>query len=162
MNDIVAEAFAAELAQLTRDVDLPVAPLGYGSDISCGQDLDAEMTDLDGFDHRILAQAAARRLDCPRGSLPDDPDYGIDLRDMLHEGLTEQEIRAMKGKIGGELRKDDRFEAVSVEVIPSLTVDGLRLRIELKIVPRDARFGGPFSMTLALSSAGVLIEEMSR
>lgn len=162
MNDIVATAFAAELALVTREVDLPTAPFGYGSDISCGQDFDPEMTELDGFDYRVLGQAAFRRLDCPRGALPDDPDYGIDLRDFLHEGLTEQEIRAMKGRIGSELRKDDRIESVTVDVTPSLTVDGLRLRIVIQIVPRDPRFDGPFSMTLALSSAGVLIEEMSR
>ena len=42
MNALVQTAFASLLASVTREIPAPVAPFGYGADISCGDDLDAE------------------------------------------------------------------------------------------------------------------------
>lgn len=159
MNAVVADAIAEELALLTREVATPVAPFGYGADISCTTDLEESMPDVDD-PKTILAQALVRRLDCPRGALPDDPDYGIDLRSALNRGLTQAEVRSIEGSIRSELTKDDRVDTVGVTVTPSPT--GESLAIALQVRPRDATVGGPFALVLALTDGGLLVEEMRR
>lgn len=158
MNAVVADAIAAEIALLTREVAVPAAPFGYGTDASCTRDLEEGMPEVSG--QTALAEALARRLDCPRGGLPDDGDYGIDLRSYLNRGLTVSEVRGLAGSIRSELTKDDRVDTVSVTVTPTPT--GESLRVSLRIVPRDSTLGGPFTLTLALTDGGALVEEMTR
>lgn len=159
MNSTVQEAIDSYLAELEREVDTPVEPFGYGSDLSCTSDLDERMTELAGDSTLALAQALARRLDCPRGALPDDPDYGIDLRGYCNRGVTAAEIRALAGQVRAELEKDDRVDQAAVTVTPFPT--GSSLRIEAAITPVDHRLGG-FALTLAVTSAELLIEELRR
>lgn len=158
MNAIVADAIASETALLTREVATPVAPFGWGTDISCDRDLDEAMPEVSG--DLALAQALVRRLDCPRGALPDDGDYGIDLRANLNRGLTVTEVRGLAGSIRSELTKDDRVDTVAVTVTPTPT--GESLRVSIQVTPRDPSLGGPFSLTLAVTDGGVLVEEMTR
>lgn len=148
---------------LNAEPDITQAPavvsdLGYGSDLSCGADLDVEMSEVDPFSTRALGQAIVRRLDCPRGGLPDDPSYGIDLRGYLNRGVTADDIRALASVIRSELSKDDRIDTVRVTVRPSATGD--TLRIELFVVPIDPRIGG-FSLTMLVTDAATLIEEIN-
>ena len=67
MTDAVRDAIAASIAALPRIVATPREPYGYGSDVSCGTDLDEDMKELDGFDPLVMKQAILRRLDTPRG-----------------------------------------------------------------------------------------------
>lgn len=157
MNATVADAIATEIAALTREVATPVAPFGYGADISCARDLEEGMPEVSG--QIVLAQALARRIDCPRGGLPDDGDYGIDLRSYLNRGITTTEQRAIAGAVSSELSKDDRVESLRVTVTPSPT--GSSMRIGIQVVPRDSALGGPFTLTVALTDGGALIEEMA-
>jgi hypothetical protein len=156
MNAIVEAAIDAEIAALARVVETPTAPFGFGADLSCDSDLDPAR-ELGGFDPLVLGQAIVRRLDCPRGALPGDPDYGIDLRAMVNRGTTADTIRALGAQIRAELTKDDRIDRVTVTVTPSPT--GTSLRVQLGITPVDPAIGG-FSLTLAVTSAAVLLEEM--
>jgi hypothetical protein len=158
-SDAVRSVIAAELALFTRLVDVPVAPLGYGTDISCTSDLSARMDEVDPFSVVGLSEAIVRRLDCPRGALPDDADYGMDLRGMLNRGTTADEIRSLAGRIRSEIQKDDRIESAAVTVTPSST--GSSLRVSLVITPVDARLGG-FRLVVAVTDAALLLEEMSR
>lgn len=158
-SNVVRTAIAAELALLTRVVDVPASPLGYGTDIVCTSDLDARMSEVDPFSTEGISQAIVRRLDCPRGALPDDADYGIDLRGMLNCGVTADEIRSLAGRIRSELQKDDRIDAAVVVVTPSST--GSSLSVSLTITPVDARIGG-FRLIVAVTDAAVLLEEISR
>jgi hypothetical protein len=157
VSDTVRDAIAEGLAALTPVVTTPAAPFGYGADLSCVSDLTETMDEIDPFSPRALGEALARRLDCPRGGLPDDADYGIDLRDMLNVGLTTAEIRALAAQIRTELLKDDRVDAIRVEVAPA--PNGSSLRIALVVTPVDPQIG-VFSMTLAATTAGVVIEAM--
>ena len=157
MSAIVKEALAAELAQLTPVVAHPVAPFGYGSDISGADDLDPNMAEVDGSSTLALAQAIVRRLDCPAGALPDDEDHGIDLRSYCNRGVTAQAVRALAGRIRNELSKDDRIASVNVTVRPSNA--GKTLGVELAVQAVDPAIGG-FSLTLSASSASVLLEEI--
>ncbi|AKF06084.1 GPW/gp25 family protein [Sandaracinus amylolyticus] len=157
MSDLVRDAIAAELALLERELPTPAAPFGYGADLSCASDLTPTMESVDPFSTRAIAEAAARRLDTPRGSLVDDPDYGLDLRSYLNRGTTAADINTLADRVRTEVAKDDRIARVRVVVTPS--ADGSELRVALQIQPVDAN-AGPFSLTLAVTSAGVLIEEL--
>lgn len=154
---IVHDTIAAELALLEQETDFPVAPFGYGSDLACASDLEAGMREVDGLSIEALSQAILRRLDCQRGALPDDPDYGIDLRSYLNEGTTTAELRSLAGRIRNEVSKDDRVDRVTVTVAPTST--GSSLRVQLDVQPIDARIGG-FSLTLTASSSALLLEEL--
>lgn len=157
MSTAVKTAIADELAKLVQIVDFPVDPFGYGSDISCDSDVDPDVVEVDPFTTLALAQAIVRRLDTPRGSLPDDKNYGIDVRSYVNRGVTAAEIQQLAGQISNELRKDDRIDTLTVTVRPSST--GTTLRIELAVRPVDSRIGG-FTLTLSASSAAILIEEI--
>ncbi len=156
MSATAKAAIATELALLTLVTDFPVEPFGYGSDISGDSDLAADLSEVDADSTLALAQAIVRRLDCPRGALPDDKNYGIDVRSYLNRGTTAAEIRQLGGQIRNEVLKDDRVESVVVTVQPNST--GSELRIELAIRPLST--AGEFTLTLAATSAAILIEEI--
>jgi hypothetical protein len=65
----------------------------------------------------------------------------------------------LEGRIAAEWRKDDRIDDVRVEVTSS--TDWKTLTVKARIVPVDPMVGD-FTLTLSVSDAGVLIEEMSR
>ncbi|MBN8609644.1 MAG: hypothetical protein J0L92_03620 [Deltaproteobacteria bacterium] len=162
MSKLVLDAIAADVAMLTRVVEPPTDPIGWGSDLSCGEDLTEGMDEVTG--QRLLAEAVIRRLTTPRGSLPDvrsldlrDRNYGLDLASYLNRGVTALEVRALATNVRSEVSKDDRLANVSVTVTPSPT--GSSLAVELRITPRDSRLG-PFSLVLAVTDAGVLVEEL--
>lgn len=154
MSGEVKARIAEELALLTQLVPFPAEPFGYGSDISGDTDLDPNMTEIAGNKTLVLAQAIVRRLDCPRGQNPDDPNYGIGLRQYLSSGKTETEINALGGQIRLELMKDDRIDTLTVLVVP--VDNGKTLNVTLAVRPVDQTIGG-FKLTLNASSAEILI-----
>lgn len=155
MSAEVKARIAEELALITALVPFPSEPFAYGTDISCDTDLDPTLSEVQGDTTLALAQALVRRLDCPRGENPDDPSYGIGVRQFLNTGKTEQEINQLGGQIRAELTKDDRVDSLTVIVTPSNA--GKSLRIEIQVVPVDMDLG-PFSLTLNASSSSILLE----
>jgi len=168
VNATVAAALALYLAPRSDEnpngldtsgqQDAPSPPFGYGTDIWCERDLDPSR-DVDGQTMLALAQALVRRLDCPRGRMIDDPNYGIDLRAELNRGTTRAALDAMAARIMTELTKDDRVSFVQATVTPN--TDGSTLRISIRVRAVDPRIG-TFSLTLALTSTELLLEEMGR
>lgn len=154
---VVHDAIAEELAKLVPVTRTPVAPFGYGSDLRCSSDLTEKMLEVDGFSTLALAEALVRRLDTPRGSLPDDKTYGISLTEYCNRGTAAAELRDLASRIRGELQKDDRVAAVGVTITPAS--DGSSLAVQLAVTPVDPALG-PFSLTLSVSSAEILIEEI--
>jgi len=157
MSATAKAKIAEELALLSQVVDFPQSPFGYGSDISCDQDVDPNVEEVEANTTLAMAQAIVRRLDTPRGSLPDDQDYGIDVRSKLNKGMTDADVRALAGQIRSEILKDDRVDLVSVTVSPNSV--GSELRIEIFVTPVDYQIGG-FGLTLNASSAAILIAEI--
>lgn len=164
MSQIILDAIAADVALLTQEIDTPVAPFGFGSDLSCADDLTESMDEVDGSSVLALGQAVVRRLDCPRGGLPDasapggfDPNYGMELSAFLNRATTATEIRNLAANIRQEVTKDDRIAAVTVTVTPA--PDGSTLAVDLHVTPVDPQLG-QFSMTLAVTSAAVLLDEI--
>jgi phage baseplate assembly protein W len=154
MSDVVRDAIAASIALETRIVATPSEPFGWGSDIACALALDPDVRELDGDDPQVLANAIIRRLDTPRGQLPDDPDYGIALRSMLSAGITDAGRRSISGRIYNEITKDERVDSLRVDVTPG----DESLTIALTVTPVE---GEPFTTTLAVTSAGVVLEAIS-
>lgn len=157
MSSPVRDAIAAELATLEREVDAPTAPFGYGLDLSLVEDLMPTMEVTDPNATLGVAEAIVRRLDCQRGGLPDDADYGIDLRGMCNTPATTATLRQLAGVVRAEVTKDDRIERAEVTVAPSSTGD--TLRFALRLTPVDPSIG-TFSMTIAVTSAEILLEEI--
>jgi hypothetical protein len=157
MNATVADAIAKSLAAIEREVPTPSAPFGYGTDVSCTDDLSPTLELVDPRSTRAIAEALLRRLDCPRGALPDDADYGLDLRSYCNRGHTADELRTLADRIRGECEKDDRVERAVVTVTAGVASD--TLRVQIAVTPVDVELGG-FSLVLAASSAAVLLEEM--
>lgn len=159
MSSVVEDAIAAELLLVTRVTEIPTGPLGFGYDLYGDTDLRSEMPEVDGVAQPmlLLGLAMRRRLDTPRGALPEDPDYGLDLKSFLNRGTPAQSIRELAGRIRAEVQKDDRVERASVTVTPNST--GSTLTVAVRITPRSTV--GPFELVLAVTSAQVLIDAIS-
>jgi hypothetical protein len=138
-NAIFDEAFAAETASLERIVDPPTGNLGYGRDLSCVLDLTHDVAEVDPMSPTAIGQAVFRRLMTARGNLPDDPDYGIDVRGMLNRGIPVQKLRDLAGQIRTEITKDVTIPepgALSVAINITPEVPGV----------------SPFDLTMALTA----------
>lgn len=157
MNDIVQAAITSGLAELEVTSSIPTAPYGYGGDMWCEADIDPRMTEVSDS-ALVLAQHCVRRLDTPSG-LPDDDDWGLSLQDYLNRPTTREELYALEGEIVAEIVDDDRIDEVQAAVEAS--TDCTTLTVSLRIVPTDPLVND-FSLTLSVSDAGVLIEEMTR
>lgn len=162
MSQIVLDAIASEVAKLTPVIGAPTGDLGYGTDLSCAEDLTEGMEEVSG--QRLLAESIVRQLTTPRGSLPDvrgpglrDMNHGLDLVSYLNRAVTDDEVRALASNVRSEVAKDDRYASVGATVTPSST--GSSLAVALRVVPKDTRIG-PFDLILAVTSVGVLIDEL--
>jgi hypothetical protein len=131
---------------------------GYGSDLDCGSDLTSDMGEVDPFSPRALAQALLRRLDCPRGGLPEDDDYGTDLVSMLNRGSTAADVQNLGSKIRSELAKDDRVDSLVVVVSPF--PNGKDITVNVQVTPVDPVIG-TFSMTFVATTTEIVLREIS-
>jgi hypothetical protein len=123
----------------------------FGIDLSLTDDLDPRATTVTGT--RLVAEAVYRRITCPRGALIDDPDYGIDVRDFLHKGMTTGQRASIPGLVRCEILKDERVSSVEIDVTTSTT--GFTLRI------RCTTDEGPFTLTTDVSTAAATLAEIT-
>lgn len=153
---IVTDTIADYTAELVPVVAAPTGDLGYGSDLSCVDDLTSDMAEVAGASTQAVAEAIYRRLTTPHGSVPDDPDYGLDLLEFLNRGLTRRSLFEIPGFIRGELDKDDRIltDALSVTMATSPDLKSFEVNIRCE----DA--GAPYSLTLAVTDGVVLLTEI--
>lgn len=156
MSQLVLDAIDAEIATLTRIVAAPTGELGYGTDVSCVQDFAPDLALVDPFSSRAIGEAVIRRLTCPRGRMPDDPSYGIDLRSFCNRGVPASELRALEGTIRNEVAKDDRIDEFTVDL--TMTSAAKTIRVALTITPIDTKLG-PFPLVFAITGDGSLAVE---
>jgi hypothetical protein len=161
MSALVLDAIAASVATLTRVVDAPQDPLGYGTDIATTPegDLDEQMADVDASSPEAIAQALLRRFDCPRGALPGEPDYGIDVRSWLNVGATAETPATREAELRSEATKDDRVKDIEPKVTP--TEGGTKLLIDVRVTPADPSVDS-FSLTFVATSAAIVLEQIRR
>jgi phage baseplate assembly protein W len=96
-----------------------------------------------------LAEAIARRLITPLGSLFYDPNYGLDLRQYLNEALTDEVRYEIETLAATECEKDERVLAAEVKLIDTSTPRTLQLAISLETAE------GPFRLILAINAVTV-------
>lgn len=160
-NPVIDAAIAAELVVLAAEVaaagapNADTAPLGYGRDLDCVSDVTEAFTETEPESPLGIAQAALRRLTTPRGSLPDDRDYGFDLRAYANRGVSVAELRGLALSVVGEVTKDDRIADAEAELTASLVARTLATRV--RITPADPTLQA-FSATFRVTSAEVLLE----
>jgi phage baseplate assembly protein W len=144
------------IAVTARVVDAPTGNLGFGSDLACQDDLDPQFLELDGNDNRVIAEAMFRRLTTPRGTLADDPNYGLDVRAYLHRPGTASLLTEMQGAIRSEVEKDDRVEEGSTTV--TVTQQDVKT---ITVFVSFVTASGPFSLTLAVTDSATLLKEFT-
>lgn len=154
MSETVRAAIDREIAALARVVDAPTLDLGWGRDLACVTELSPTLAEVDPLEPRGIGEAALRRLITPRGALPGDRDYGLDVRSFLNRGVPLAELRDVAGLVRVELTKDDRIAEVTVDVtMPSAGA----LRFAMQIVPADPALE-PFALIFGVTSSDVVTE----
>ena len=119
-----------------------------GTDLDCGPDLTGDMCVTSG--RRLVAQCVLRRYLTPRGSLPDDQNFGLDLTAYLHDDVGPGDVGRIGAAMAAEAAKDERIKRASAVVALS---KGGGFTATVTLV--DA--SGPFVLVLAVSSVGVTI-----
>lgn len=130
----------------------PFAVNPYGTDFAIAGnplDLDPGMRVTSG--RSLLSQSLACRFSTPRGACIDCPNDGMDLRDMVSDGLTLPQLNAMQGTIQNEALKDVRVKKCTATLSFSLQTS------TLTVVMNVESLYGPFQFTLAVTSVSVTI-----
>jgi hypothetical protein len=154
MSDIVRDAIAASIASLTQIVRTPTPPLNRGVDLVCIDDLDPRMTETDPDSTESIAQDAYHRITTTRGTMPDDEDYGRDVRQYLSGTADNAAILLAQGDLAREIAKDDRVDDVQVNI----TVDGARsMRVQIVIEPANPALDS-FEMVVTVTDGATLLE----
>lgn len=121
----------------------PADPLG--ADLLWGDDVDPTHRMVSGV--VLLAHDLYHRVITPRGRNVDDDDYGLDIRSMLHRGVTATVVAQIPSQLAAECRKDERVASIDVR----LTDEGAgRWRISF----RGQSAKGPFEFVAGVDEAG--------
>lgn len=105
-------------------------------------DLTPDMQMATGRD--VMTQSLIRRQTTPRGSVLSSPNDCIAVQNLLNAGMTQAALQALAASIRQELLKDQRVNAVSVNIALSPTNVAT-------IIEQFQTSQGPFSLTLVLS-----------
>lgn len=152
----VLDLIAADLAAIRADAPPPasLAPLGYGTDLSCVRDLTEDLVEVNPLSTRAISEAIVRRLITPRGALIDDQDYGFDVRPYCNRAVTADSLRALKGYARAEALKDDRVADANV----TLAYASNALTITIMITAHDPALG-VFSLVFTVDATGATLAE---
>lgn len=121
----------------------------YGREMSC---TDSIHTGRFVSGALIVGQACYRRLRTPRGTLRDDPSYGLDLRQFIGSTDTRKLEASLPGRIRAELEKDERIESVDVDILTATTTSG---DVSFAITIEAVTSLGPFTLQVLASSVTV-------
>lgn len=151
---IVHDKIAEFTAELEREVETPTGDLGYGSDLSCTDDIRPNADEIPGDSLRGLAESNYRRVTTRRGSIPDAPDDGVDINDYLNQGITPEKLAEIPGILKNELEKDDRNRDIAVVMTPTgaETFD---------VAISGTAAAGPFSLTFAVQNGEATLKEIN-
>lgn len=126
----------------------------YGYDTACTSGLRPGYV-ASGVDQ--VREHCYRALTTPQGSCPGQGTaLSMDVRDLLHEGMTQRELTAIPGQIRRVVLDDDRVQSADIRV--SIVGRGASetLYVTISAVLVD---GGTFSLILAVSQLTVEILE---
>lgn len=160
MNSTVQASITTQLAELALapTAEAPSGELGYGRDLSCVSDLADDFREIRGDSPAIILEALMRRYQTPRGTLEDDPDYGLDLVARVNAALTPNELRTLQAQCVGEAKKDERIDTLTMELAYNFA--SKTLSISGTITPRSPRLN-PFTYVFSATSAGVVLDAIN-
>ncbi len=161
---IVEDWIETELAGLTPLASAPTGDLGYGTDLSCTADVvetSEGLAEVDPFSAQAIGESTVRCWTTERGTLPDDPDYGRDIKAYANHGTTQAELRDLSGQLRNEALKDDRIDEIQVSAVYVSTTR--TLTVSAVITPVNILTGegspeGKFSLILSVVDGVVLSE----
>lgn len=158
MKDIL-DAAQAEIATLQRLVVPPTGDLGFGTDLSCTDDLQDDFGEVEGA--LVVLQSIYRELITPPGgpqvpgSLPDDTEYGLGLSQYVQREMTPAQLLRLSHEIEAHILQDDRVDRCAVDVslgpdyILTVTVSGVLATTQ------------GFKLIFALTDGGAALQEMT-
>jgi phage baseplate assembly protein W len=126
----------------------------YGTDVNAYSDLPLRWALTNGT--RNVINAIVRRLTTTRGALAvigEDPDYGLDIRNLLGESFTPATIAKWRADIAQECEKDERVQHTDVTI--TQIVGGAIITISVTLADGSV----PFSFVLSLTNLTVTLLE---
>lgn len=129
-------------------------PPTWGTDVSTFPDLDATFSLLGS--QRIVAEAVARRLLTPHGTLFYDPDSGVDLRELLGEGFTQAKLYRLRSLISSEAEADERVLSAAVALTFNAAAQSLSVRVTIQTAD-----GPDFALVLDINKLSVDLSVLS-
>lgn len=129
--------------------------LQYGQDLSATKRLNYGRIVSGG---ELLAEAAYRRLITVRGTLLDDPNYGLGLVRWLQTEYTPAMLAALPAIIRLELMKDQRLDSVNVEIESTRNASSA-VAMQIEITGAGVN-GEGFSLVLAVTDVTVDLLEL--
>ncbi len=120
----------------------------FGDDIACDPETGIPATFELVSGRAALVQAILRRFQTRRGTLVDDPDYGLDLTDWVGKRTDTAQLLAWQQALQAEARKDQRVRSARAR-LTTLPSGVLRFTLALETAE------GPFSLTVQVSEVSV-------
>lgn len=105
-------------------------------DLWCVTDIQDTGAEASGY--LAFSQSLARRLITTRGTLIDDPLYGIDVREWLNVERTERNRTRLEASVTSELMKDERVASVTVDA--AYVGDAISLKVKVTGTELDVIF----------------------
>jgi phage baseplate assembly protein W len=96
---------------------------------------------------QCVAEAIARRWSTTMGRLPDDPNYGYNLTDLIGQKLSPTDAAHAQQQAAAEALKDERVKSCTV----TLTFTNGALSVSAV----GATSAGPFKLVASVSAVGV-------
>jgi phage baseplate assembly protein W len=121
----------------------------YGRDTYCTNRLRPGRV-VEGVE--LVGQAIYRRLTTRRGTLLDDPNYGIHLLELLGSSVSEDMRASYPGRIRNECAKEPRVDSVTVTITENLEGAGLTWTVDLDVLTTE---GDTFDLVLSVSDVTV-------
>lgn len=125
----------------------------FGQDVAVFPDLDLTFAPLTG--PRVVAEALARRLSTPRGTLPFSDNYGLDLRSWLNETIAPGRLGQLRRDLEAECLKDERVDSVASVAVLDAMQGALSIRLAITTA------AGPFSLVLGVTAVTVAVLSVS-
>jgi phage baseplate assembly protein W len=119
-----------------------------GQSWGCVSDLSMPSYMATGF--QCVGEAIARRWSTSQGQLLDDPNYGLNLTDLIGQGLTPAQIQYYQQQAGAEAQKDERVLSCIVQL--TLNAAGT---LDVEALVQTA--AGPFQLVGSVSAIGTTI-----
>lgn len=157
-NPVLEASLQANVATLERVNDPATGELGFGTEPICVTDVREDFADVDPASPTAIVYATIRRWTTPRGMLPDDRDYGRDLRAYCNRGMTQEQLRGLAQSLASEAEKDDRVAECNITLVSVLVTR--TLNITASITPHDPTLA-PFTFTFAVTDGQVLVDTIA-